>query len=338
MRVLVTGGAGYIGSHTVIQLAAAGHEPIVVDNFCNAKASVVPRLEALIGSQLEVHEFDLADQDRIDALFADRAVDAVIHFAGFKTVAESVLQPLNYYRNNLSSTFALLRAMQRHGVWHLVFSSSATVYGADAAAPIREDSPTMAINPYGWTKVMIEQVLRDVATADHRWRIALLRYFNPCGAHHSGTLGEQPARTPTNLVPLMAQVAAGERESLPIFGGDYPTPDGTAIRDYIHVEDLAGGHLAALSRLNEVDQSIGAWNLGTGRGTSVLEVLHAFERVCGRRLPYETAGRRAGDVAVSYADATRAHAELGWRATRDLDQICADHWRWQTEGLGGKPP
>ncbi|HHU11140.1 MAG TPA: UDP-glucose 4-epimerase GalE [Intrasporangiaceae bacterium] len=337
MRVLVSGGAGFIGSHTVVQLVAAGHDVVVVDSFANAKPSVVARIEALTGQPLELHAFDLTDRDKTEQLFADEPVDAVIHFAGFKAVGESVEQPLAYYENNLGTTFSLLRAMQRHGVGTLVFSSSATVYGADAPVPMREDLPTSATNPYGWTKVMQEQVFRDVAATDPRMRIALLRYFNPVGAHPSGTMGEDPAGIPNNLMPYIAQVAVGLRERLGVFGDDYPTPDGTGVRDYIHVEDLAAGHIAALHRLTQVEDPVSVWNLGTGQGTSVLELLHAFERACGRELPYEVLPRRAGDIAESYADPTRAHNELGWRATRSIDDMCADTWRWQSQNPQGYP-
>ena len=337
MRVLVTGGAGYIGSHTVVQLAAAGHEVVVVDNFSNAKSTVVPRLETLVGGHLEVHAFDLTDRDKTESLFAHRDFDAVIHFAGLKAVGESVEVPLEYYQNNLDSTFALVRAMQRHGCFKLVFSSSATVYGEKAEPPFTEDMPTSATNPYGWTKVMQEQVLRDVARTDERWRIALLRYFNPVGAHASGSIGEDPQGVPNNLMPFIAQVAVGKLDKLKVFGDDYPTPDGTALRDYIHVEDLAAGHLAALNRLGSTEDRVSTWNLGTGHGTSVLEVLHAFEKACGHELPYEVVERRAGDIAASFADASRAEAELGWKATRTIEDMCADQWHGQRENPLGYP-
>jgi UDP-glucose 4-epimerase len=337
MRVLVTGGAGYIGSHTVVQLVAAGHDVVVVDNFSNAKPTVVPRLEALTGGPLEVHAFDLTDRDKTESLFSERQFDAVVHFAGLKAVGESVEIPLEYYQTNLDSTFALVRAMQRHGCFRLVFSSSATVYGEHAPVPMREDFPTSATSPYGWTKVMIEQVLRDVAKTDERWRIALLRYFNPVGAHASGTIGEDPSGIPNNLMPFIAQVAVGKLDRLRVFGDDYDTPDGTAMRDYIHVEDLAAGHLAALTRLGSTDERVSTWNLGTGQGTSVLQVLHAFEAACGRELPYEIVGRRAGDIAASYADPTRAQSELGWKATRTIEDMCADQWRWQEANPLGYP-
>lgn len=336
MRVLVSGGAGYIGSHTVVQLVAAGHEVVVVDSFVNAKASVVGRIEALTGEPLEVHAFDLTDRDKTEALFADRDLDAVIHFAGLKAVGESVALPVEYYENNLDSTFSLVRAMRRHGVHKLVFSSSATVYGTDQDGAT-EDQPTFATNPYGWTKVMQEQILRDLAVADPDLRIALLRYFNPVGAHPSGTIGEDPQGIPNNLVPFIAQVAVGRRDYLSVFGDDYPTPDGTGERDYIHVEDLAAGHLAALHRLEAMTEPVGTWNLGTGTPTSVLQMLGAFSRAVGRDLPYRVVERRPGDVATSYADPSRAHDELGWRATRSVDEMCADTWRWQSQNPNGYP-
>jgi UDP-glucose 4-epimerase len=337
MRVLVSGGAGYIGSHTVVQLIAAGHDVIVVDSFANAKPSVVGRLEALTGMPLDVRSFDLTDHDKTEHLFADEQIDAVIHFAGFKAVGESVEKPLEYYENNLVSTFSLVRAMRRHNVRKLVFSSSATVYGDNAQVPMQEDAPTSATNPYGWTKVMIEQVLRDVAAADPSWRIALLRYFNPVGAHPSGTIGEDPSGIPNNLMPFIAQVAVGRRDKLLVFGDDYPTPDGTPLRDYIHVEDLAAGHIAALARLAQVEDPVSTWNLGTGHGTSVFEVLHAFEKAVGHELPYEVVGRRAGDLPESFADPTRANDELGWSAKRTIEDMCVDQWRWQSANPNGYP-
>lgn len=336
MRVLVSGGAGYIGSHTVVQLVAAGHEVLIVDNFANSKPAVVNRLEALTGQHLPVHAFDLCDHDKTEHLFATEPIDAVIHFAGLKAVGESVEQPLEYYENNLGSTFSLVRAMRRHHVSKLVFSSSATVYGLHQEAAT-EDQPTSATNPYGWTKVMQEQVLRDVAAADPSWRIALLRYFNPVGAHPSGTLGEDPNGIPNNLMPFIAQVAVGRREKLLVFGDDYPTPDGTGVRDYIHVEDLAAGHLAALTRLTQTNDAVSTWNLGTGRGQSVLEVLHAFERAVGHELPYEVVARRPGDVATSYAAPAKANRELGWTAARTIDDMCVDQWRWQSQNPDGYP-
>lgn len=337
MRVLVSGGAGYIGSHTVLQLTAAGHDVVIVDDFSNSKPTVLGRLESLAGQALPVHSFDLADADKTEHLFANEQIDAVIHFAGYKAVGESVDKPLDYYANNLGSTFSLLRAMERHDVRKLVFSSSATVYGAEPKLPMTEDLPTSATNPYGWTKVMIEQILADVAASDPAWRIAALRYFNPVGAHVSGRIGEDPSGIPNNLMPFVAQVAVGRRDKLAVFGDDYDTPDGTGVRDYIHVEDLAAGHVAALARISTVDQPLSVWNLGTGQGVSVLEVIRAFERASGRPVPYEIAPRRPGDIAASYADPARANTELGWRATKTIDDMCADTWRWQSENPRGYP-
>lgn len=337
MRVLVCGGAGYIGSHTVIQLLAAGHDVLILDNFGNSKPAVIKRLESITGEHLPVHAFNLCDAERTEHLFAHEQIDAVIHFAGHKAVGESVEKPLEYYQNNLGSTFSLLRAMERHGVTKLVFSSSATVYGQNAPVPMTEDLPTSATNPYGWTKVMIEQMLRDVAVAQPDQRIAILRYFNPVGAHPSGTIGEDPSGIPNNLLPYICQVAVGRLQKLRIFGDDYDTPDGTALRDYIHVEDLAAGHVAALARLTATERAVSTWNLGTGTGSSVLEMLHAFERAVGRTLPYEVVGRRAGDIAASYADPGRAHGELGWKATRTIDDMCVDSWRWQSQNPNGYP-
>jgi UDP-glucose 4-epimerase len=337
MRVLVTGGAGYIGSHTALRLLEAGHDIEVVDSFVNAKPAVVGRLEELAGRPLTVHRLDLTDEAGTEQVVARGGFDAVVHFAALKSVAESVSRPLDYYANNLGATFGLVRALQRHGVRSFVFSSSATVYGADAPVPMTEDLPTSAVNPYGWTKVMVEQVLRDVAAADPTWRVALLRYFNPVGAHPSGRIGEDPQGIPNNLVPYLAQVAVGRRDHLSVFGDDYDTPDGTALRDYIHVEDLAAGHVAALDRLATTENPVSTWNLGTGRPTSVLEMVAAFSRAVGRPIPYRVEPRRPGDVTVSYADPSRAEAELGWRAERDVDAMCADAWRWQRENPEGYP-
>ncbi|MDQ1535689.1 MAG: UDP-glucose 4-epimerase [Actinomycetota bacterium] len=337
MRVLVGGGAGFIGSHTVVQLVAAGHDVLIVDNFSNAKPAVVSRIEAITGKRLQVHDFDLRDAERTEQLFAQEQIDAVIHFAGHKAVGESVGQPLRYYENNLGSTFSLVHAMARHDVTKLVFSSSATVYGENVSVPMNEDLPTSATSPYGWTKVMIEQILRDVAAAQPGWRIALMRYFNPVGAHPSGTIGEDPSGEPNNLLPYICQVAVGRLERLRIFGDDYETPDGTPLRDYIHVEDLAAGHVAALARLDSTARAVSTWNLGTGKGTSVFEMLHAFERAVGRDLPYQVVGRRSGDIAASYADPGRANTELGWTAARTIDDMCEDSWRWQSQNPNGYP-
>jgi UDP-glucose 4-epimerase len=338
MRVLVTGGAGYIGSHTVLSLIAAGHEPVIVDSFVNAKPPVLPRLEELAGRAVPLYRLDLTDAVATERLFAEQSFDAVVHFAALKAVGESVAKPLEYYRNNLDSTLSMLEAMRAHDVRRLVFSSSAAVYGDRATAPYSEDhSPLDSTSPYGQTKVMLERVLTDVAAAQDGWRIALLRYFNPVGAHPSGRIGEDPQGVPNNLVPFVAQVAVGRLDKLTVFGGDYPTADGTAERDYIHVSDLAEGHVAALDHLDAMVEPVRAFNLGTGRATSVLELVRAFERAVGRELPYEIGPRRPGDVAVSVADPTRAERELGWRATRSLDDMCADSWRWQSQNPQGYP-
>ncbi|CCH70061.1 UDP-glucose 4-epimerase [Phycicoccus elongatus Lp2] len=337
MRVLISGGAGYIGSHTAVLLAGAGHEVEIVDNLVNAKPTVLPRIEQLAGTTIPLHVLDLCDREATDALVAAGNYDAVIHFAGLKAVGESVERPLDYYDNNLNSTISLVRAMGAHGVRRLVFSSSATVYGDAAQPPLMEKLPTSATNPYGWTKVMIEQVLRDVAAADNSWRIALLRYFNPIGAHPSGDIGEDPQGIPNNLVPYIAQVAVGRREFLNVWGNDYPTADGTGERDYIHVMDLAAGHVAALEKLDEIGRPVNMWNLGTGKPASVLQVLAAFSAAVGRDLPYRVMARRPGDVPTSYADPHLAEIELDWRADRTLDQMCADTWRWQSQNPTGYP-
>ncbi|GAA1735929.1 UDP-glucose 4-epimerase GalE [Isoptericola hypogeus] len=338
MRVLVSGGAGYIGSHTVLALVAAGHDVVVVDDFSNSKPTVIGRLESLSGAHVPVHSFDLTDADKTERLFAHEQIDAVIHFAGFKAVGESVTRPLAYYRNNLESTFSLVDAMNRHGVTRFVFSSSATVYGEKAPVPYREDYENLSSSsPYGQTKVMVERVLSDVAHISEGWKVALLRYFNPVGAHPSGRIGEDPQGVPNNLMPFIAQVAVGRRERLTVFGDDYPTADGTCERDYLHVEDLAAGHVAALEHLDDMAEPARAFNLGTGTGTSVLELLRAFERAVGRELPYEVGPRRAGDLPAFWADPTRANTELGWHATRTIDDMCADTWRWQSANPHGFP-
>jgi UDP-glucose 4-epimerase len=334
MRVLVSGGAGYIGSHTVLALIEAGHDVVIVDSFANSKPSVLGRLESMAGVPIALHAFDLTDRDKTEHLFAHEQIDAVIHFAGLKAVGESFEKPLEYYENNLESTFSLVRAMSRHGVHRLVFSSSATVYGDHAPVPYHEDYvPLSASNPYGRTKVMVEHVLRDSAP-ELDFRAALLRYFNPVGAHESGTLGEDPRGTPNNLMPYIAQVAVGKRARLQVFGNDYDTADGTGVRDYLHVVDLAEGHVAALRHLLGGARSLTV-NLGTGRGSSVLELVHAFERASGRPVPYEIVARRPGDVAACYADPALAERTIGWKATRDLDRMCADTWRWQAANPNG---
>jgi UDP-glucose 4-epimerase len=336
MRTLVTGGAGYIGSHTVVQLLEAGHEVVVLDNLVNSKRAAVERVNEITGRKADLRVVDLLDEQAVTDLLAETRPDAVVHFAGLKAVGESVAQPERYYRNNVGGTLNLVRAMDAAGCRTIVFSSSATVYGDPASVPIREDFPLTATNPYGWSKLMVEQVLRDVHTADPEWRVGLLRYFNPVGAHPSGRIGEDPQGIPNNLVPFIAQVAVGRRDRLSVFGGDYPTADGTGVRDYIHVVDLAAGHLAALDALVSRG-GCHAWNLGTGRGNTVLEVVDAFRRASGRDIPYEVVARRPGDIAASYADPARARAELGWSARLDLDAMCADTWRWQSGNPEGYP-
>ena len=330
MRVLVSGGAGYIGSHTVIRLVEAGHDVVVVDDFSNAKPAVVSRLEALTGRPIPVHGFDLSDADKTEHLFAHGQIDAVIHFAGFKAVGESVAKPLDYYQNNLDSTFSLLRAMDRHDVRTLVFSSSATVYGAEPRLPMTEDLPTSATNPYGWTKVMQEQILRDVAVADPSMRIALLRYFNPVGAHVSGTIGEDPSDIPNNLMPYIAQVAVGRREKLQVFGDDYDTPDGTGVRDYIHVSDLANAHLLALEALIEQPDRSLTMNCGYGRGFSVFEVLNAVDRVTNQTIDRRMEPRRAGDPGELVSDPSRIRQTLPWQPKyADLGDIITHALQWE---------
>ena len=332
--ILVTGGAGYIGSHTVVRLLELGYEVVVLDNFSNSSPEALRRVEDITRREVTLVEGDINDAALLDRLFAEHAIDAVIHFAGLKAVGESVSQPLRYFWNNVSGTIVLCEAMQRAGVKNMVFSSSATVYGDPASLPIREDFPTSATNPYGRSKLMIEEMLGDLHVSDASWNIALLRYFNPVGAHISGRIGEDPADVPNNLMPYVAQVAVGRREHLNVFGSDYPTHDGTGVRDYIHVMDLAEGHVKALEWL---DRGLGirAFNLGTGTGYSVLDMVHAFERACGHKLAYKLTDRRPGDVAACYADPARATEELGWRAELGLERMCADAWRWQSNNPSG---
>lgn len=334
MNVLVTGGAGYIGSHTCVELLQAGHDVIVVDNLSNSKEESLRRVQALAGRALAFHKVDLRDRPALDAVFAGTTVDAVIHFAGLKAVGESVAIPLQYYHNNITGTLMLCEVMASRGVKNLVFSSSATVYGDPDSVPIAEDFPLSATNPYGRTKLFIEEILRDLHRADPTWHISVLRYFNPVGAHPSGQIGEDPSGIPNNLLPFIAQVAVGKLPELRVFGNDYPTADGTGIRDYIHVVDLASGHLHALDKLAD-KPGIMTHNLGAGRGYSVLEVVRAFEQVSGHEIPYNIVARRPGDVATSYADPTKARAELGWTAKRDLLDMCADTWRWQANNPRG---
>ncbi|RMG38756.1 MAG: UDP-glucose 4-epimerase GalE [Gammaproteobacteria bacterium] len=332
--VLVTGGAGYIGSHTCLELLEAGYEVVVVDNLSNSSPEAIRRVEALSGRPVTFVEADVRDRSALAALFDAHPVDAVIHFAGLKAVGESVEKPLAYYDNNVGGTVALLETMADKGIKRIVFSSSATVYGDPASLPIREDFPLSATNPYGRSKLFIEEILRDLHRADPAWDIAILRYFNPVGAHPSGRIGEDPAGIPNNLMPYIAQVAVGTLAELSVFGDDYPTPDGTGVRDYIHVVDLARGHLAALARLQERPGCV-TYNLGTGSGYSVLEMVKAFERASGRKVPYRIVGRRPGDIAACYADPTLAREELGWQAEYGLQQMCEDAWRWQEANPGG---
>lgn len=332
--ILVTGGAGYIGSHTCIRLLESGYRVVVLDNFSNSSREAVRRVEDITRQALPLVEGDVNDAALLDQLFEQHAIDAVIHFAGLKAVGESVAQPLRYYHNNVSGTLVLCDAMRRAGVKNMVFSSSATVYGDPASVPIREDFPTSATNPYGRSKLMVEELLGDLYVSDKTWNVALLRYFNPVGAHISGRIGEDPADIPNNLMPYIAQVAVGRREHLSVFGSDYPTHDGTGVRDYIHVMDLAEGHVKALQWL-ERGLGLKAFNLGTGQGYSVLDMLHAFERACGQKLPYVLTDRRPGDVACCYADPAMAAEELGWRAELGLEAMCADAWRWQSNNPNG---
>lgn len=335
MNILLTGGAGYIGAHVLLCCLEAGHRVEVLDDFSNSSPEAVARVEALTGWPVALHRGDVRDAALLDRIFAERPVDAVMHFAGLKAVGESVERPLDYYDVNVGGTLAVARAMARAGVLRLVFSSTAAVYGDRAEMPLTEDSPLgRPASPYGRSKLMVEEVLEDLCAADPRMGVAVLRYFNPVGAHPSGRIGEDPAGTPANLVPFAMQVAAGQREALSIFGDDYPTPDGTGVRDYIHVLDLARGHLAALSRIKD-RPGRHIWNLGTGRGHSVLEVVRGIEAVTGRSLPTRPAARRTGDPACCWADPARAEAELGWRADCDLAGMLADHWRWQDSNPKG---
>ena len=328
MHILVTGGTGFIGSHTCVALLAAGHETSVIDNLSNSRRDVLDRVEQIAGKRPAFFEGDVRDRALLRQIFAHRPVDAVIHFAGLKAVGESVVQPLRYYDWNIGSTIALCQEMHEAGVKMLVFSSSATVYGDPATLPIREDFPRSTTNPYGASKLMIEDILADLTKADASWKISRLRYYNPVGAHESGLIGETPSGIPNNLLPYVAQVAAGQRDCLSVFGNDYPTPDGTGVRDYIHVMDLAEGHVAALDHLQR-EGGLQTFNLGTGCGYSVLDMVRAFERASGQAVPYKIVGRRPGDIAACYADPTLATQTLGWCARRDLDAMCRDAWKWQ---------
>jgi len=327
--VLVTGGAGYIGSHTCIALLSAGQQVVVVDDLSNSHEVVMRRIETITGTSIPFYRTPVQNETALGQILTRHNVRAAIHFAAFKAVGESVKRPLAYYENNLGSLLALARGLDAHGIRRLVFSSSATVYGEAAVVPIREDAPIAPTNPYGWTKLMAEQMLRDLHRAEPSWNITLLRYFNPAGAHESGMIGEDPHGIPNNLMPYIARVAVGELDSLRVFGDDYPTPDGTGVRDYIHVMDLAEGHVRACEGPDT--PGLVTLNLGTGRGCSVLEVVRAFERASGRSIPFQIVKRRPGDVACAYADPSAAERKLGWRATRDLDAMCADAWRWQSK-------
>jgi len=335
MKILVTGGAGYIGSHTCVELIEAGFEPVVIDNLCNSSAESLRRVEEITGKPVPFYCGDVRDTQLLDRIFSEQEIAAVIHFAGLKAVGESTAIPLRYYSNNLDTTLRLCEAMERHGVKRIIFSSSATVYTVGNKMPLREDSVTGGCtNPYGWTKYMTEQILRDIAKADEAWSVVSLRYFNPVGAHESGRIGEQPNGIPNNLMPYITQTAVGKREKLRVFGNDYPTPDGTGVRDYIHVVDLARGHVAALRYLLE-HSGERVFNLGTGEGYSVLDMVHAFENANGLKIPYEITDRRPGDVAECYADPSRSEAELGWKAQHSLEKMCRDSWNWQKNNPNG---
>ncbi len=334
-RILVTGGAGYIGSHTVVELLKAGYEVIIVDNLHNSKAESVARIEQISGKTVQFHELDIRDKSALEAVFATAPIDAVIHFAALKAVGESVEKPLAYYQNNVTGTLVLCEVMRDYGVKNIVFSSSCTVYGDPDQVPVSEESPLKpATNPYGRSKQIMEDVLQDLYISDNAWNIALLRYFNPIGAHPSGLIGEDPNGIPNNLVPYVAQVAVGKLPYLRVFGNDYDTPDGSGVRDYIHVLDLAAGHVKALDKL-ATNPGVVIYNLGTGRGYSVLEVVAAFEKACGREIPFKFFPRRAGDVAMTYADPSKANRELVWTTERDIDDMCLDTWRWQSQNPDG---
>ncbi|OPX84925.1 MAG: UDP-glucose 4-epimerase [Pelotomaculum sp. PtaB.Bin104] len=334
MAILVTGGAGYIGSHTCVEMLNAGYKIIVVDNLSNSKPEALSRVSILTGKEFKFYKTDILNKEELEKVFRDNDIEAVIHFAGLKAVGESVEIPLKYYHNNVTGTIVLCEVMQQYGVKRIVFSSSATVYGVPERVPIAEDFPTGATNPYGRTKLMIEEILRDLYQSDQDWSIALLRYFNPVGAHPSGCIGEDPNGIPNNLMPYITQVAVGKLQELKIWGNDYPTPDGTGVRDYIHVVDLAQGHLSALKKIMN-SAGVGTYNLGTGKGFSVLEMVEAFEEASGRMIAYTIAGRRAGDIAICYADPSKAKQELDWVATRGINEMCADSWRWQSTNPNG---
>ncbi|NLO40043.1 MAG: UDP-glucose 4-epimerase GalE [Ruminiclostridium sp.] len=334
MSVLVTGGAGYIGSHTCVELLTAGYDVVVADNLSNSKEEALNRVQDISGKALKFYRVDLLDKPALEGIFEKESIEAVVHFAGLKAVGESVSIPLQYYHNNITGTLTLCELMQKYGVKNLVFSSSATVYGDPHAVPITEEFPLSATNPYGRTKLMIEEILRDLYVADTSWNIAILRYFNPIGAHPSGRIGEDPNGIPNNLVPYITQVAVGKLKALNVYGDDYVTPDGTGVRDYIHVVDLALGHLKALEKLQS-KPGVVTYNLGTGQGYSVFEVVKAFSRVLGRDVPYHVADRRPGDIAMCYANPEKAKQEMGWTAKRGLEEMCSDSWRWQQKNPQG---
>lgn len=336
MRILVTGGAGYIGSHTCIELLEQGHEVIVVDNLCNSSRVSLERVETITGKKVTFYEADLLDRKALEEIFEHESIDAVIHFAGLKAVGESVAKPLEYYHNNITGTLILCDVMREHKVKNIIFSSSATVYGDPAFVPITEECPKGEItNPYGQTKGMLEQILTDLHTADPEWNVIILRYFNPVGAHKSGLIGEDPAGIPNNLTPYITQVAVGKLKEVGVFGNDYDTPDGTGVRDYIHVVDLALGHVKALEKMASSEPLVRIYNLGTGQGFSVLQMIEAFSKACGKTIPYSIKPRRPGDIAECYADAALAKKELGWEAERGIDEMCEDSWRWQSGNPNG---
>ena len=336
MRILVTGGAGYIGSHTCIELLEQGHEVIVVDNLCNSSRVSLERVETITGKKVTFYEADLLDRKALEEIFEHESIDAVIHFAGLKAVGESVAKPLEYYHNNITGTLILCDVMREHKVKNIIFSSSATVYGDPAFVPITEECPKGEItNPYGQTKGMLEQILTDLHTADPEWNVIILRYFNPVGAHKSGLIGEDPAGIPNNLTPYITQVAVGKLKEVGVFGNDYDTPDGTGVRDYIHVVDLALGHVKALEKMASSEPLVRIYNLGTGQGFCVLQMIEAFSKACGKTIPYSIKPRRPGDIAECYADAALAKKELGWEAERGIDEMCEDSWRWQSGNPNG---
>ncbi len=335
MKILVTGGAGYIGSHTCVELLNAGYDVVVVDNLSNSSASALGRVESIAGRSMNFYQLDIRDKAGMQRVFSDHKIDAVIHFAGLKAVGESVRKPLEYYQNNIAGTLTLCEAMREAGCKNIIFSSSATVYGDPAFVPITEECPKgTCTNPYGWTKWMLEQILTDLHTADPEWNVVLLRYFNPIGAHKSGMIGEDPKGIPNNLLPYVAQVAVGKLECLSVFGDDYNTPDGTGVRDYIHVMDLADGHVKALNKIKE-NCGVKVYNLGTGNGYSVLQIVAAFEKACGHAINYKIVARRAGDIDCCYADPTTANEELGWTAVNGIEEMCADSWKWQSMNPNG---